>query len=106
MIRRDCGRRSPAIRARIVGLPRARQSDISQIALSRDDRDRATPVGDVVPHETAGLTEISRCGDYEGCFVTDLAIGILSELDIGNDGVVRIVRIEFAERAPANLGVR
>src|SRR5258708_22597715 len=56
-----------------------------------------------MPHQAARQRYVDRLDDEEGRDVFDLAVRIpLRECDIGDDRVVRIHRIELAERAASD----
>ena len=93
-------------RAGVVGLPSARQADIAQVALGRVDDDVAATVRHVMPQESAGHREVDRLGDRERGLVAHFAVGVLAELDVGDDGVVVVVGIELAERPAAQRLIR
>ena len=100
---RDChplvivGRSRPA---RIIALPSAAQTDVAIVAMGRVNRNPAATVRHVLPHEVAALRHVDGLHEIEARDVLDLAIRVArSQLDVVDDRVVWIVRIEFAEGA-------
>jgi hypothetical protein len=59
-----------------------------------------------VPHHAARLTHVHRFGQHERRDVTHLAVGVLAEVDILDDRVERIVRVELTKGPTGDLLVR
>ncbi|HWF96441.1 MAG TPA: hypothetical protein VG291_15905 [Xanthobacteraceae bacterium] len=91
-------RRGPA---RIVALPAAGKTDVAGRALERPDGDPAAAIGHVVPHQAARPRHVDRLHQLKRGGVLDHPTRIAGrELDVLDDRIVRIVRIELPEGAP------
>jgi hypothetical protein len=87
-------------------LPATAQADVAKAAfLDRNDA-RAAAIGHVVPEESAGALLVDRLHQIEAGFVANLAVDIGAELDVGDDAIVRIGRVEFTEGPAPDLLVR
>src|SRR4029077_15273607 len=90
----------------VVALPGTGQTYVAQVALLDRDGKRAAAVRNVMPHETAGPSQVHRLGQYERGHVSDFAVRVFTEFDVLNDPVGWGTRIEFAKSAAGNLLVR
>ena len=83
--------------AGVVALPAATQSDIAHCPFGRHDGDPAAAIGHVMPQQVAALREVDRFDDLESGDIFDhAALVSRRQVNVLNDGVVRILRIDLA----------
>ena len=88
---------------RVVALPGAGQVHVARGALLRRNADGPAAVGHVVPHQATACRGVHGTRDDKARDVAHLAVGVLGQANVLDQGVAGQVGVEFAKGAPCDL---